>query len=329
MDTSTHVVMGMGLAGLSQCDPVVASEPATAAAVFLGVMLGSQAPDADTVFKWKSNLLYLQQHRGISHSPPMAVVWSVLIAAVLAGVIPGASFLHVLAWSALAVVIHIISDLFNPYGTLAAWPFVNRWICWNIIALFDPFIFSTHLAAIALWVTKLVSPRIVFPILYSVLVLYCIWRIHAHRRVVQGLPNRDPEFAEGESYTVMPTVAFSRWNVVKRRRDGTFRLGHWKRGTVAWTETARCSDHPLVEASRSHPAVQALLDTSRFVCATLEPTRYGYAVRWADVRYRHRKQFPLVALVMMNKEGDIFDYFVGWLNKPGSARRYGLEWERS
>lgn len=60
--------------------------------------------------------------------------------------------------------------------------------------------------------------RIVFPILYSVLVLYCIWRIRAHRRVVQGLPNRDPEFAEGESYTVMPTVAFSRWNVVKRRR---------------------------------------------------------------------------------------------------------------
>lgn len=160
----------------------------------------------------------------------MAVVWSVLIAAVLAGVTPGASFLHVLAWSALAVVIHIISDLFNPYGTLAAWPFVNRWSCWNIIALFDPIIFSAHLIAIALWVTGLTSPRIVFPILYGMLVLYYIWRIRAHRQVVQELPDRDPEYAEGESYTVMPTFALSRWNVVKRRRDDTFRLGHWKRG---------------------------------------------------------------------------------------------------
>lgn len=170
MDTSTHVVMGIGLAGLSQCDPVVASEPATAAAVFLGVMLGSQAPDADTFFKWKSNILYIQQHRGISHSPPMAVVWSVLIAALAVGIMPGASFRHVLAWTALSVFIHIVADLFNPYGTLAAWPFVNRWVCLNIIALFDPIIFSTHLAAIALWVTGLVSPRIVFPILYGVLV---------------------------------------------------------------------------------------------------------------------------------------------------------------
>jgi len=328
VDTSTHVVMGIGLAGLSQCDPVVASEPATAAAVFLGVMLGSQAPDADTLFKWKSNILYIQQHRGISHSPPMAVVWSVLIAALATGIMPGASFRHVLAWTALSVVIHIVADLFNPYGTLAGWPFVNRWICWNTIALFDPIIFSTHLAAIALWVTGLVSPRIVFPILYGMLVLYYWWRFRAHRQVARKLPDRDPEREEGESYTVMPTVALSRWNVVKRRRDGAFRVGHWKRGTVTWTDTARCSDHPLVEASRSHPAVQALLDTSRFVCATLEPTRYGYAVRWADVRYRHRNQFPLVALVMMNREGDVLDYFVGWLNKPGSFKRYGLEWER-
>ncbi len=64
---------------------------------------------------------------------------------------------------------------------------LESWICWNVIALFDPIIFSTLLAAIALWVTRLVSPRIVFPILYVWLVLYYIWRIRAHRRVVQGV----------------------------------------------------------------------------------------------------------------------------------------------
>ena len=51
MDTGTHVVMGVGLAGLATLDPVVANDPVLFGSVFVGTMLGSQAPDFDTILK--------------------------------------------------------------------------------------------------------------------------------------------------------------------------------------------------------------------------------------------------------------------------------------
>lgn len=325
MDTSTHAIIGLGLAGLAQCDALVALDPATSTAVFFGVLIGSQAPDFDTVLKWKSNMLYIRQHRGYSHSLPMIAVWSFLISGVLTWLNKGASFTHVLVWTGLAVCLHVLTDVFNAYGTQAGWPFTKRWISWNIISLFDPIIFSTHLIAIVLWGFGILSPRVLFPALYLLLIAYYVWRTRVHRQVERHLPLLDTDYEKGETYTIIPTVALSRWNVVKRKPNGSFMIGHWKRGILYWTERAVCHDHPAVEASKSHPAVQALLYFSNYACATVEQTGYGYAVRWVDVRYRHRKQYPLVAIVMMNLKYETLDYFIGWLSHTRTVKRYGLE----
>ena len=55
MDTGTHLVMGITISGLTFADPTVAASTATATAVIAGVMLGSQAPDIDTVLKLRNN----------------------------------------------------------------------------------------------------------------------------------------------------------------------------------------------------------------------------------------------------------------------------------
>lgn len=65
MDTATHFVMGFGLAGLSFVDPAVASQPMLAGAVMLATVIGSQAPDADTALRLKSNAVYIRNHRGL------------------------------------------------------------------------------------------------------------------------------------------------------------------------------------------------------------------------------------------------------------------------
>lgn len=80
MDTATHLVMGIGLAGLSFVDPVVASDPKLAGAVMLATILGSQAPDADTALRLKDNAIYIRNHRGITHSLPFLILWPALIA---------------------------------------------------------------------------------------------------------------------------------------------------------------------------------------------------------------------------------------------------------
>ena len=327
MDTSTHAVIGLGLAGLSHIDPAVMTHPATASAVFFGVLLGSQAPDADVALKLKDNTTYIRQHRGISHSIPMLPIWALLIAGLMTLLNKGALFWHVLLWTALAVAIHVITDLCNAYGTQAAWPVTDKWLSFDFIALFDPIIFSSHLVAVALWGLGVLSPRIVFPVLYALLLVYFLWRASVHKKLKDQMLLFDEEYVHSDTYTLIPTVSLSRWNVVKPLPEGAYRIGNWNHNRLHWTETAYCDKHPAVEASKEHPAVEALLYISRYACATVEPTGYGYAVRWADVRYRHRKQFPLVAVVMMNAKYETLDYFVGWLSKTHSGKHFGLEYE--
>lgn len=70
MDTGTHLVIGLGLAGLSQIDPSVSADSAATTAVFIGTVIGSQIPDVDGLLRFKGNATYIRNHRGRSHSLP-------------------------------------------------------------------------------------------------------------------------------------------------------------------------------------------------------------------------------------------------------------------
>ena len=79
MDTGTHIVMGIALGGLAFADPVVANSTITTTAVIAGTIIGSQAPDIDTVLKLRNNAVYIRHHRGITHSIPAVILWPLLI----------------------------------------------------------------------------------------------------------------------------------------------------------------------------------------------------------------------------------------------------------
>ena len=123
MDSGTHFVMGIALGGLALADPVVANHSMTFTAVIAGTILGSQAPDVDTVLKLRNNAVYIRHHRGITHSLPAVALWPILITAVLSYIIPDSNMLHVWLWTFLAVALHVFVDIFNAYGTQALRPF--------------------------------------------------------------------------------------------------------------------------------------------------------------------------------------------------------------
>ncbi|TVX87094.1 metal-dependent hydrolase [Paenibacillus agilis] len=326
MDSISHLAIGLGLAGLSQIDPIVAADTTTATAVLAGTIIGSQAPDFDTIFKFKGNEIYVRNHRGFSHSLPMLVVWSLLITGGLHLLIPTNHWPHVLLWTAIAVVLHVFTDLFNTYGTQAIRPFSERWISWNIIPIFDPFIFTSHLIAVAIWMFGWIQPTVLFPVLYIILAVYYVWRTLTHRLLIRRLPKLDNEHKLGERYTLIPTVVWSQWNLVKKCKNGVFRVGQLhKNRVVSWTETAKCDEHPAVEASKSETVVKTFQYFTRYGCATVQPTGYGFVVRWVDVRYRHRKQYPFVAVVMMNAQYETLDTYIGWLSEEKLYKRCGLE----
>ncbi|KQY80630.1 hydrolase [Paenibacillus sp. Root52] len=313
MDTSTHFVMGIGLAGLAYVDPVVASSPMLAAAVMVGTIAGSQAPDIDTALRLKSNSLYIRNHRGMSHSLPFLLLWTLLITGVIALIFPGVAIAHVAIWTAVAVCVHVFTDLFNTYGTQAARPFTDKWIAWNIIHIFDPFLFSSHVVAILLWAFDVVAPAPLFVTLYIIIGLYYIWRIIAHAQAVSKVKRMDYS-TDAIRYIVIPTISWSRWHVVKRYADDRYEIGKLDGSDLTWNLQASSSTHAAVAASRQSPEVQAFLYFTSYAVAEVEELPAGYKVRWADVRYRHRKQYPFVAVVVMDRNFETIDTYVGWLS---------------
>ncbi|UJF32312.1 metal-dependent hydrolase [Paenibacillus hexagrammi] len=314
MDTGTHLVIGLGLAGLAHIDPVVAADPTVATAVFIGTVVGSQIPDADGLLRFKGNAVYIRNHRGRSHSLPALAIWTLLITGVLALCFHGLPLRHVLMWVGIAVCFHVFTDLFNTYGTQALRPISEKWVSWNIIHIFDPFIFLSHIIAIVMWAFHIASPTLIFPILYGLIAVYYMWRSLDHYILEKGLFRKDPTYKPGDSYTLIATFHLYVWNVVKRRGDGTYQLGELRNLKLKWIDTVKCDSHPAIEVSKNHENIQALLYFSSFTCAEVKEHRWGYEVRWADVRYRHRKQYPFVAVLLMDHEYNTLDSYVGWVN---------------
>ncbi|MDQ0193863.1 metal-dependent hydrolase [Paenibacillus wynnii] len=328
MDTATHVVMGLGLAGLSFVDPVVSSNPALAGAVMLATVLGSQAPDADTALRLKDNALYIRNHRGITHSLPFLLIWPALLTLVISPIFGTTSLQaigHLALWSFIAVAIHVFSDLFNAYGTQAARPFTEKWIAWNIIHIFDPFIFGSHSAAIVLWISDIVPPAPLFITLYVCITIYYIWRTTVHYRVTNNIKNKDVRHDSTDRYIVIPTISPRRWNVVKVKIDGSYDVGQLINGHLKWLKHAISSTHPAVEHSKAHPDIQAFLYFTSYAVAEVEELSSGYIVRWGDVRYLHRKQFPFVAVLVMDKQYHPLNTYVGWLSSDKLDERFAVE----
>lgn len=328
MDTATHFVMGLGLAGLSFVDPVVASQPTLAGAVMVATVLASQAPDADTALRLKDNALYIRNHRGITHSLPFLLLWPALITLVI-GPVFGFTELHDLShialWSFIGVAVHVFTDLFNTYGTQAARPFTEKWIAWNIIHIFDPFIFGSHVAAIMLWISGFVPPAPLFITLYACIALYYIWRTLVHARLTRKLKTKDIHHSPGERYFVIPTISPTRWNVVKAKPDGSYIIGLLNSGRLEWFKHAVCSTHPAVEHSKSHPDIKAFLYFTSYAVAEVEELPSGYIVRWGDVRYLHRKQFPFVAVLVMDSQYHPLNTYVGWLSSEKLDERFAID----
>ncbi|MDO3675383.1 metal-dependent hydrolase [Paenibacillus ehimensis] len=314
MDTGTHLVIGLGLAGLAYVDPVVAADPMVSTAVLIGTVAGSQAPDADTLLRLKSNAVYIKNHRGLSHSLPALVLWTALISGILWLIFDDLPMAHVTMWVFIAVAFHVFTDLFNTYGTQALRPISERWVSWNIIHIFDPIIFSSHVLAIFIWSVHLMRPEILFPILYAFIALYYIWRSWTHYRLESGLRLQDSTYEPGDRYTLIPTVHLHQWQVVKRKPDGSFKLGELRNRKINWIDRVSCAVHPAVEASKTHPNVACFLYFTSFACAELKEHAWGYEVRWADVRYRHRKQYPFVAVLLLDKKLNPIDSYVGWVS---------------
>ncbi len=328
MDSATHLMMGIGLAGLAQLDPVVAASPAATGAVLTATVIGSLAPDSDTVLRLKNNHFYVRHHRGLSHALPFVAIWAGVAAATawLCFGFDAIAWPVLLAWSLLAVGLHIFVDLFNAYGTQALRPFHRRWLAWHVIPIFDPVIFGAHVLALLAWLAGVDAPGIWFGAMYGVLVIYYAVRVMTYFTIKNKLRYHDAANRYDCRYQLVPTVYLWRWHIVKCSADGRFRSGEWQAGHVHWTEVLTPAHGAAVDATARLPEVVTFRElVGPYACPLAEPFGDGYEIQWLDVRHRHRKQYPFVTVVRLDSSFAVVETYIGWINESRLERKWNSE----
>jgi inner membrane protein len=152
MDTLTHALSGALLArATAGSDAPPRSIPRRVAAGFFA----AAAPDLDFALALVSPLLYLEQHRGPTHSFILLPVWALVLSWALAKLLREPRGWRALyGVTALGLGVHILGDLITSFGTIIFAPLSYERYGWGttfIIDLWFSGIILAGLAASLLW----------------------------------------------------------------------------------------------------------------------------------------------------------------------------------
>lgn len=319
MDTGTHFVMGIALGGLATLDPVISNDPVMIQTAMIATIVGSQAPDFDTVLKMRNNAVYIRNHRGITHSLPAIVIWPFIITGVINMFVPDINYLHLWLWTFLAVFLHVFVDIFNAYGTQAIRPISKKWVALGVINIFDPFIFFAHLIAIILWRYD-AHPGYTFLTLYIVLICYYIWRIRAKQQVVKHAKEIHPNATH---IFVSPSFRWNVWHLVIRTPEKLY-VAESRKHQINFFETypfEPIPDDPIINKARKDDNLSAFLSFSPTYRWEVDQSEDSYEVRFIDLRYRSKGHYPFVAIVQLDKDLNIISSYTGWVYSEETLKR--------
>ncbi|MDH3321319.1 MAG: metal-dependent hydrolase, partial [Betaproteobacteria bacterium] len=135
MDTLTHALSGALLArATAPQDAPPRSMPRRIAAGFFA----AAAPDLDFVLAFVSPLVYLEQHRGVTHSVLLLPLWALLLSWILAKILREPRGWRALyGITALGLGAHILGDLITSFGTIIFAPVSDARFGWGTTFIID------------------------------------------------------------------------------------------------------------------------------------------------------------------------------------------------
>ncbi|MRX73897.1 metal-dependent hydrolase [Bacillus lacus] len=319
MDTGTHLVMGIALGGLATLDPAVGVDSPTAQAVMIGAIIGSQAPDIDTVLKLRNNAKYIRNHRGITHSIPAILLWTALITGMLTIFIPEANLLHLSLWVFAAVFLHVFVDIFNAYGTQALRPFSKKWVALGVINTFDPFIFFIHIAGIMAWYMG-VSAGISFLSVYVILVGYYLLRFAMKQAIFKHVHEK---IRHVEKIIISPSYRFRSWHlaIVASEYFYVAKMINGKLLVLDKFKRIELPDNSIMNAAKQDENISAFLSFSPVYKWEVIEYNDHIEVRFIDLRYRSKEYYPFVAIVQLDLNFNIVSSYTGWIFSEEKLRR--------
>jgi inner membrane protein len=311
VDTGTHLVMGIGLGALATLDPIVGQSPVTAQAVMLGTIIGSQAPDIDTVLKLRNNAVYIRHHRGVTHSIPAVLLWPILLTAVLFLFHQESNILHLWIWTFVAVFLHVFVDIFNAYGTQALRPISPKWVALGVINTFDAFIFGIHVAGLILWGFG-APPGYTFIGVYITMFFYYLIRFRERRLVKEAVLREIPD---ARKIILSPTMKFDRWRIAVTTENFFYvarATGHHIT-ILDKFERVPLPDNEVLDIAKHDKNLAAFLSFSPVYRWEIAENDDHYEVRFIDLRYRSNGYYPFVAVVQLDSDLNITTSYTGWI----------------
>lgn len=318
MDTGSHLLFGVTLAGLSFVHPEVAHSPQLAAAVLSVTLAGSHAPDLDSVVRFKSQGAYLKHHRGLSHSIPAWFIWSALIGGLASwGWGLNEHLILLSSFAFLAVAIHVLFDWTNAYGVQCLLPFRKEWLHLDALCLTDPFLVALHASVGISVITGVIPPLLSCAGAWVITLGYVAWRVIHHGIVVRRVKRR---YRRWRAIHVLPGLWWFKWQYVVQTDKG-FEMGVMEgRRLLPSRSIPFSTHHACIEATMQLLAVRTLLSFAKrkHVSWTAQPDG-GYLVTWTDMRFWREKDWPYRAEIRLDGQLNVVTEQIGWYKKAWEA----------
>ena len=212
MDPLTHAVSGVALARALPKHP----PPRLHVMLLAGLAM---LPDADYILRLISDSVYLQYHRGVTHSLLMLPLWVWLIHSLLRNTRP-----TIPAWLiAVVIAMHIGLDVITSFGTMILAPFSDWRAALDLIFIIDPLFTACFLLPLLL---ARLFPRQARPLALASLLLsagYLGMTAWAHQQAVSQAKTARPD-ARTHAALPLPFSPFH-WQIIAGYRDHYARAG--------------------------------------------------------------------------------------------------------
>ncbi|RLL52192.1 metal-dependent hydrolase [Mariprofundus sp. EBB-1] len=203
MDPLTHAISGAALARAIPKHHLPAQQ-------FIMIVLLSMAPDADIVLRLFSETLYLEHHRGLTHSILLVPLWGWFIYSLTSRQVQANRVMPWLIGGAL--LLHIMLDVITTFGTMILAPFSDWRASLDLLFIIDPFFSACMLVPLLLGLIWKKQKRIMG---IASLILMCSYLALAYSNQQSAVTLTKQAYPDAVGYNALP-LAFSpfHWQLI-------------------------------------------------------------------------------------------------------------------
>lgn len=300
MDPITHGVIGLAISAFSG-ETVSLSSP-----IALGAALGAMSPDLDFVIRiLKNDMVYLKQHRGLSHSIPALAVFSGIIAAGLFAAMPsGHAFLTIWLWSFIGALSHTAFDALNSYGAM----FFTKKRKANLLTLYDPVISLMAVYLIFFNQQTVLSNVEVIASFFG----YLVYRYYKREQARVYLEAHFEKQYKNRTVSVLPGLKFFyKWDFIVTSKSHSV-VGNYNAFTKEIKVIKRFEniDSSYLDAFKLSRVGQYFEDWTPHYHIEAEAIDEGVHLKAIDLRYYFKNDFMHHATLVLSHDFDVIKGYI-------------------